>query len=526
MMKVHENEAYQKLIDEIDDMSALLDDEALFSQKLEALEQLANEKNDTILKAIVTYHKADIPYKYIDFDTCRKYMNESLQLCKEENLTYYLIRCYNTLAIINSEESDFYASTSYYLKALHISNQHPEYAYTCVILNNIENLFVWLNEHESALDYLLQSYDKYYEEKIDSIYTISIIVLNIVEEYSLLNEYEKAKEWASLPIEFYSDAKVFIDIILALNTIDELYQAKRYDEIAPYVEQVVAYNAVDTFIYSFRCLMRLLEIAIRENDSKVAKHAYERLEPLANDSRIRTFKYDYSVLRNKYYYAFEEANDDGTLAKKLLKAYTKDSSSVVAQFRNTYSRRLIMESEILKINAEKESAISKNLQLQKDIELDYFTQILNKVSIEKYIETELQNRDALSNQAMLLIDIDYFKQVNDTYGHERGDELILSVVEMISSSISKNMLFGRFGGDEFILFIKNAKQIEFFEFFAKELLERARNIIIEADKHITLSIGVGVVSNSKSDFKEVFALADKALYIAKEIGRDTYAICD
>ena len=523
-MKIHDNVSYQKRIDELDAMSVVIEDDALLTQKINELEEIAIKKNDTILKAVVTYHKSDIPYRNIDFETVKKYMNKTLQLCQEVNLTYYIVRSYNTLAIIASEESDFYDSISNYLKALSISNQHPEYAYACPILNNIGNLFVWLNEYESALDYLLQSYDKYFEEKITSTYIISMIILNIVEVYSLLEEYDKATTWAAKDIEYYHEARDFIDANLLINKIDLLYKNNDRQKIVQYTKQIADCNGKDGFIYAFRCLMRLLKISIREKDEEVASQVYARLKEISKDTLIHTFKYDFSVLSYSYYETFQAQNDDGAIAKKILKQFASDSAFAVIQFRNTYSRRLIMESEILKIKAEKERAINTNLQLQKDIELDYFTHILNKVYLEKYVDEAIQAKEEQTYQAMFLIDIDYFKAVNDTFGHERGDEIILNVVDTISSSISKDMLFGRFGGDEFVLFIKNAKQKEFFSLFANELLKKARSIHITKEKNITLSIGIGIVTSNNTDFKEILTLSDNALYTAKNNGRNQFVI--
>lgn len=522
-MRIHENETYQLLVDEIEEMSRQISDKKLYNEKLDYLEALADATADLILRAVVLYHRSDIPYEEKDFELCRCIVEDTLKYCKEIDFTYYIMRCYNTLAILDSGQSDFYSSIDNYLKAFFIADVHPEYKYAYALLNNIGNLFVWLDEHEAAIDYLIRGYDKYHEEEIDSTFILSVIILNIVEEYSLLHEYDKAKEWSEYDIDFIEEVDGLIKRILILNEIDLLYASGKKEKVLPLARQVIckAEEEID-FIYMFRTYIRLLDYAIKFNDKETADYVLEHTEMISKESPLNTFQYDYTVLKYQYYEAFEKQKDDGRIAKQLIKEYVETSDHIVMQMRNTYTRRILTETELLKERNEKEDALNQSRQLQKDIELDYFTHILNKVSVEKYINEAVSNKTKDINQALFLIDIDYFKHVNDNYGHERGDELILAVVDMISSSCSKNMLFGRFGGDEFVLYIKNAGRTEFFSTFAEELLEKARRIEIEEGRYITLSMGICIVENNELRFKEIFQYADEALYETKRNGRNGF----
>lgn len=523
-MIVHDNAKYQTLIEQINEVSYEIQEDSVLLEMIKQLESAADETQDPILKAVALYHKSDIPFKYHDLVACKTYITESLQFCKETNLTYYLLRCYNSLAIIDSEYADFYSSIGNYLKALSIADMHPEYRYGCVLLNNIGNLFGWLGEHEAALDYLIQGYHRYFEENHDSEYILGMLILNITEEYSLLNQYAKAYEWAGKSTCSIKDVSDSINMLLILNKIDVLYQEKDTNTVKILVGTVLSQtNELNNFIYVFRSYIRLFNYAIRETDKETADSVLERLENMSKDSLIVTFRYDYTVAKYHYYEAFQARTDNGSIAKNLIKEYVDNSSNVVNQLRNTYSHRLNTETQLLKVTHEKEEALNRSIQLQKDIQLDYFTGILNKISLEIYIDEAISAKEPDINQAMLLIDIDYFKHVNDTYGHERGDELLLAVVDTISSVCSKNMLFGRFGGDEFILFIDNAKQARFFTLFAEELLDKARRIEIDKSSHITFSIGI-VIVESGDCFKEIFPKADTALYEAKRNGRDGYSV--
>ena len=524
-MRFHSNADYQKLIEELDEIVLRSsEDDKILLMKNKQLEEIAEEQQDMLLKTIALYHKGDIPYHNSDFPTARAYIEESLHLAQEINFSFYIMRCYNSLAAIDSQTTDYYSSISNYLKAFQIADRYPEFQFGCYILNNIGNLFVWLDEHQAAIDYLLLSYGKYMEEGIHSITGQSIIILNIIEEYSLLHEYEKANEWAAKQIPFIDEAQALIDNILAANKIDEYYQGNQISKIPALVHKVIAHSDEDeNFIYAFRCYLRILAYAIRESDYETAAKIFERTELMHENTGVKTFEYDYAVIKVEYYHTFQEAQDDGSLAKQLLCEYTDNSTNIVKQMKNTYTRRLIIEAELMKLTNEKEDAELKSRQLQKDIELDYFTKILNKMSLEKYINLEISSQQTIqgTKQALIILDIDRFKHVNDTYGHKRGDELILQVVDTISSCCSKTMLFGRFGGDEFVLFLKDIRYIEFVKNFAKELLERARQIQVDDNLFITLSLGIYILQ-AYDDFKQAFQKADQALYEAKRRGRNGY----
>ncbi|MEG0591737.1 MAG: diguanylate cyclase [Coprobacillus sp.] len=524
-MRIHENDEINKLIDEIDDISVNVQNEEFYLQRIHALESLIKQKKDPIIQMVILYHKGNIAYDKGDMDSSQELTNKSLNIAKEINQTFYILRCYNTLAIIDSEQADYYSSISNYLQALQIADSHPEYLYGSVLLNNIGNLFVWMNEHEKALDYLLDAVDKYHIEKNDNTYILSMIAINIIEEYSILKQYDKINKWIELEcLDEHEEIRFTADIILTVNEIDQLYAKNDLETIHQKLDFILSSQLkYDNYIYVFRSYMRLLEFAIHSHDKKSADLIITCLESIDKKSHIETFKYDYVVLKYHYYSAFFDEDSDGTKAKEVLKEYFDNSQKVIKELRNTYTRRLVIESELLKVRYEKENAEEYNRKLQKDIELDYFTRILNKVSIEEYITKELSSKRNDSNHALLLIDIDHFKEVNDTYGHDFGDEIILSVVNMINSCCSENILFGRFGGDEFVLFVKALRNQSFVIEFVNEILEKARYIKLGEDSHLTLSAGVYFVQR-EDNFTNALNCADEALYQAKREGRNHFCI--
>lgn len=157
---------------------------------------------------------------------------------------------------------------------------------------------------------------------------------------------------------------------------------------------------------------------------------------------------------------------------------------------------------------------------------DELTQIANRRCFIESVNAEI-SRCLRQHTAMafLLIDIDYFKQVNDTYGHLAGDNVLVSLSKVIKNMLREYDIFGRLGGEEFAIFLSETSVEK-----ALEVAERIRERILQHDFieegqkiKVTLSIGVSIPTND-STFKTLYKDADTALYAAKNSGRNRVSI--
>jgi diguanylate cyclase (GGDEF)-like protein len=120
-----------------------------------------------------------------------------------------------------------------------------------------------------------------------------------------------------------------------------------------------------------------------------------------------------------------------------------------------------------------------------------------------------------------MLDLDHFKRVNDTYGHAAGDEVLKVIAERIKNTVRPYDLFGRYGGEEFIMFLAASDSTNAITF-----AERIRTIVNEEPVHfegkdipVATSIGVAQMAPDR-DYKEAVKAADEALYKAKKNGRN------
>lgn len=170
-----------------------------------------------------------------------------------------------------------------------------------------------------------------------------------------------------------------------------------------------------------------------------------------------------------------------------------------------------------------------NYTLEKMAHTDSLTQIPNRRYFDRSLWTEYNNaREKQLFFSLLLIDIDCFKQYNDTYGHPQGDECLTQVAQAIKSVIRTNSdTVARYGGEEFAVILPNSN-LEQAQIVAEKIIAKIRQMKIEHQtstvcKMVTLSIGISVSIPQINDSIEDFIhKADKALYQAKKQGRNRY----
>lgn len=162
-------------------------------------------------------------------------------------------------------------------------------------------------------------------------------------------------------------------------------------------------------------------------------------------------------------------------------------------------------------------------------QLEYFathdplTQLPNKRTFFDKIEKE-KNDNHSRSKFIAMIDIDYFKKINDTYGHLFGDEVLKKIANILQSYINENVHVARFGGEEFIVYLKNYSKKEVVELLNKIRVDISCMRFQYKEKvfHITVSIGASEI-NGKS-LLQVIRQADTCLYEAKDRGRNCLVI--
>ncbi len=156
---------------------------------------------------------------------------------------------------------------------------------------------------------------------------------------------------------------------------------------------------------------------------------------------------------------------------------------------------------------------------------DTLTKLPNRLSFDQD-NSEMGSKEPDSLIAVCYVDIDNFKLINDTWGHNFGDQLIGVLSTRISSFITYSDLIYRLGGDEFILVLKGAKNLEEIKIQAKKILESLEEpfYIFNNVIHISISIGIALYPEHGKDSDELLRCADIAMYKAKAAGGNSFVV--
>ena len=257
-------------------------------------------------------------------------------------------------------------------------------------------------------------------------------------------------------------------------------------------------------------------------------HGEEALGTLQSQPEISLVLTDYNM----------PVMDGLELTIEIRKTYTKNELSILALSSNKDAEVIALflkhgANDYIKKPFSKEEfycRVNNDVEALDNIQMitnyanrDYLTGLYNRryffETMNKYIE-EIKNSG--EKFAIGMIDIDHFKKINDTYGHNIGDEIIIALADILRSSTNPHDLIARFGGEEFCVVLKNINQCnanEIFERIRKEVEKYSYILKDEESIHFTISIGA-LLFNEEEELEENIHEADMLLYKAKNSERN------
>ncbi len=157
---------------------------------------------------------------------------------------------------------------------------------------------------------------------------------------------------------------------------------------------------------------------------------------------------------------------------------------------------------------EKEKLITKS-------QLDGLTGLYNIVTTEKLITQSIKNRKKDNRDALIIIDCDNFKNINDTLGHLKGNMVLKNISEGLRATFRQTDIIGRIGGDEFCVYMHNVSSAEFVYSKCRQLSD----LVEELNKSFVIRLSMGIaILEEENTYEGLFKQADDAMYLAKRKG--------
>lgn len=320
--------------------------------------------------------------------------------------------------------------------------------------------------------------------------------------------YLRAKrvgEWEGYPL-FQG---VFIDITQQKNIIRALeMEQQRYNVVTEITEEILFEQdiATDTLTFSsnFEKLFnrpRSIEHYLRD------KHFLEIIHPddlhllpstksteLSEDDFMR---FDAQLLTSENTYQWF------TICFKVLRDNAGKPTNVIGRLSNINDKKLEED------------------RLRREAQTDMLTGLYNKMTFKQLAEDMLSE----GTHALIIVDIDDFKNVNDTYGHLFGDEVILTVASVVRDGFRSSDITGRIGGDEFAVFARDALDENVIRNRCRQITARLAEIDYPNGYRISVSMGISFYPRHGKDYPTLFSHADAALYhLKKHRGKGGYAV--
>lgn len=169
-------------------------------------------------------------------------------------------------------------------------------------------------------------------------------------------------------------------------------------------------------------------------------------------------------------------------------------------------------------------AQQKAIEIIDELHYDSLTKVYNKKAITEYAEKALKKEKNHNRVTLVILDVDHFKAVNDTYGHLYGDKVLSRVGYKLKEIVGENGVVGRIGGDEFMIVLDSINDDQILRGMLRAIRTQIKWEFAGdfEDFMITCSIGASFAPNNGTEFEDLFKKADYCLYIAKEKGRDRY----
>ncbi len=275
------------------------------------------------------------------------------------------------------------------------------------------------------------------------------------------------------------------------------------------VEIIPVLNPLWTMPYIFTALASLYPTA-----EPIVKNI-DRLEKILNNTRILLpYSFAFAIL---FLIGIEYAILDTLFAWAILMLVLLSMRQIFVLFSNKRLMSTIQKNE--------ENLKRLNAKITHDAEVDFLTQLFNRRYIDQTFEKLIPVDENPENLGLILIDVDYFKRINDTFGHQIGDEVLQGVARVIKKSTRRGDIAGRFGGDEFIVLLPGANR-QTIGIVSERLETRIREDASMKKYGVSLSIGGSSMSFNRSNYKieKLLKQADDALYHAKENGRDQFMV--
>lgn len=491
--------------------------------------EFAQQTDNRELLGFLYFYKGEAYYVRNQIKLMFSCMTKAIPYLSETEQWDLLSRAYNIMAITSINRGNAPVAVDYYLDALACAREHTLRLDECRIHINLGYLYMQNEIYQEATEHFMDAYDICLEspDRKKQMGRLMMIYTNLASCYLLQGETAQASEYVQRLNEqcrpYFTDMDyVYVGCMEAryynccgkTKARDEMIQ-----EIMNRLEHPEQCNGPLPILDLFDDLYSLCELTFEIGNYDLCARMIGKLEPVIENTDIINLERKLLALKIKYcklHHDMEEYKNASVRFYELIMTMEDESRHMIAN--------------MIQIRTSLERVKKQNALLVKKSETDALTGLANRYRLTEYSQQLMD--EALQEQvpyAIEILDIDYFKEYNDHYGHQAGDLCVKQIADQLNQMQSSQIFCARYGGDEFIIIYKG--------FSRDEVLSKARKLkndiaalgiqhnYSKSASVVTVSQGICVtVPTDVNRAWDYLHQADNCLYMIKSEGRNAIGI--
>lgn len=456
-------------------------------------------------------------------DNCDVYLSRAVYLCRENGFDDLLLTICDLGGMYYLKLNDEQAALEYFLEGLKIARSLNDFGMSSKLNNNIGLAFGGRGGWSTAKHF----FDKAYREmrislKNENDEMITSYVVNLSECYKEMGDIEKEKEaldiLKGLPVR-----DLYTKIRIACGWCSYYVMCEDRKKAIEKLQEVLALGIQE---YENTYFVQDVLVCIAENMLQIKEYGWmgrvlTMLDQLGKDVPL-IVQYRIQRLRIQYLKANAEENKLAEAYKQYHKI-VEEMGIMDSQIRGQSMLSRIQLEQSLK---DRESIKTEKKALENASQMDELTRVYNRRYLNKLISKAIQN-NTLDTIGIVMVDVDYFKQYNDTYGHFQGDKALKTVASILKNHTMEGIHAGRYGGDEFVAACINVsdEKVDSYVAAVYQGLKEANVVHAESkcSERLTISMGYcNIKAKNTEDVNHALQLADDALYKVKQAGRNGF----
>lgn len=456
-----------------------------------------------------------------EFDSCDFYILKANFLCRKYGFQDLLLTLCNCAGLYYLKLNDEQTALQYYLEGLKLATGMQDHVTESKILNNIGLGFAGRDDWSTAKEHFERAFQAL-EPFLDETNSGNVISYlgNLSEACEMLGDVEEGEQVLKRCEEIGTQSPYQRFRLLCgwLSHYAKLGDRKRCIRLS---EQLMNEGFLEYENRYFVCdMLGGLCESMMEVGEEIRAGKFLKLLKIREAEAPLMIRYDILRLEIRY----KEVFAGGQQLDEAYRAFYEVSGEIAKKDYEARSRSMLSKIQLTEATLEWEHTYQQNQELRHAGQVDELTGLYNRRYFNKLISKVSQSSE-VSSLGYIMLDVDYFKQYNDSYGHFMGDNALRTVASVLSRFAVEGIHVSRYGGDEFVCLCENLSDEEV-ERYVNQIRDHifAEQILHEASKSSNfLSLSIGYCNEpfaSGMPTDRLLELADQALYLAKEAGRN------